>query len=142
MVVAFCTKDYGVVFYLSILFFPERLHICCFAFLSFLFPLLIIFFVLPHFFSRALLRTFGDMGGDGEKKGGERFGIMELGCWEDVAWDFQLVFFTCSLYLWFVRLLPWGVRLFFHSGFKGCNFSPFCFSFLFDFREMAFLTKK
>lgn len=42
-----------------------------------------------------------------EKKGG-RFGSMELDSWEDVAWDFQLVFFSLLVHciFGFVRLLP------------------------------------
>lgn len=77
MAVALCTKDHGVVFCFFVPSIPlsNWLHICCVALLYSSFPLSLfsrsplIFFILPYF-SRALLRTFGDMG--------ERFGSMEL----------------------------------------------------------------
>lgn len=68
---------------------------------------------------------------------------MELDSWEDVAWDFQLVFF----YLFIVSLVllgcyPEGLGCFFIPALKVVIFHLFVFRFFFDFREMAFLTKK
>lgn len=67
---------------------------------------------------------------------------MELDRWEDVSWDFQLVFFSCSLYLWLLGCYPGGLGFFFIPALKVVIFHLFVFLFLFDFREMIFLTKK
>lgn len=81
-----------VLFFYS-LFFSKRLHICCFAFMSCLFVSLVIFFFpFCRIFPRALLRTFGGHGRDGEKKG-VRFGIMELDSWERCCMGFPTCFF-------------------------------------------------
>lgn len=118
MIVAFCTKGYGVVFFIFLLKVAYLL-LCFCPFVSFV----NFFFRFTIFFSRALLRTFGAWG-EMEKKGS-----MELDRWGDVAWDFQLVFFTCSLYLWFVRLLPWGLGCFFIPALKVVIFHLFVFRF-------------
>lgn len=135
MAVALCTKDHGVVSYFSIPFpffsLSERLHICYFAFFCLFSRSLSILSILPYY-SRALLRTFGDIG--------ERFGSMELDRWEDVSWDFQSVFLTCSLYLQFCSVSTLGVGSF--SSISVLKVVIFCLLFpLFDFREMASLTK-
>lgn len=82
MIVAFCTKDSGVVFYFSILyFFFKRLHICCFVLcLVCLFPLSFLFFILPYFSSSIIKDFWGTWERwRGKKKGGGGGAIRDHG---------------------------------------------------------------
>lgn len=90
MIVAFCTKGYGVVFFIFLLKVAYLL-LCFCPFVSFV----NYFFRFTIYFSRALLRTFGDMGRDGEKR---EHGIGPLGrcC---------MGFPTCFFYLFIVSLV-------------------------------------
>lgn len=98
MIVAFCTKDSGVVFYFSILyFFPSGCIFAALLFMSCLFVSFVIFFFILPYFSSSIIKDFWGGMGEMEKKRGCDSGSWNWTVGKDVAWDFQPVFSFFSL---------------------------------------------
>lgn len=88
------------------------------------------FFRFASFFSRALLRTFGDMGGDGEKKGGGAIRDHGIGLLGRCCMGFPTCFFLlvhCIFGL--LGCYPGGLGCFFIPALKVVIFHLFVFRF-------------